>query len=73
MYQSGDAALHGEVYHRVTFCFIVNSYYTFRDDDNGGKEMDFHEIDILKRKMVQFHPLTKGQVEAIDRKKKIEF
>lgn len=35
--------------------------------------MDFHKIDILKRKMVQVHPLTKGQVEAIERKKKIEF
>lgn len=35
--------------------------------------MDFHEIDILKRKMVQVHPLTKGQVEAIERENKIEF
>lgn len=35
--------------------------------------MDFHKIDILKRKMVQFHQLTKGQVEAIERENKIEF
>ncbi|XBG86107.1 hypothetical protein V4S32_13580 [Enterococcus cecorum] len=34
--------------------------------------MDFRELDALKCKMDQFRPLTKGQVEAIEREKKIE-
>lgn len=34
--------------------------------------MDFRELDALKCNMEQFPPLTKGQVEAIEREKKIE-
>lgn len=33
--------------------------------------MDFRELDALKCKMDQFRPLTKGQVEAIEREKRL--